>query len=376
MPLRDHFPIFQTKTYLNSCSHGALSKEVRAAYLSYLEDRDQRGADWEAWVGKQEALRGALARLLNAAPGELALVSCLSAGLNALASALDFSGPRNKVLVTDFDFPTTAQIWRAQESRGAVIECVPCFKGELTIPTERFAEHLDESTLILSLPQVCYHNGAKLDVASIVTLAREKGARVFLDCYQSVGAMPIDVRALDVDFAAGGMLKYLISSSGVAFLHVKAELIDALRPTTSGWFSQADVNAMDSRNEPAGAARRFESGTPNVPNIYAALAGLELLGKVGVAEVERHVKTLTAAIKERARERGFTLGMAGEDAAHGPLVTLRSVDMHQLVAALARQGIVVSCRAGNLRVSPHFYNNLDDVEALFQALEQHRDLLA
>ena len=377
MPLRDHFPIFQTKTYLNSCSHGALSKEVRAAYLSYLEDRDRRGADWEDWVGKQEVLRGALARLLNAAPGELALVSCLSAGLNALASALDFSGPRNKVLVTDFDFPTTTQIWRAQESRGAVIESVPCFKGELTIPTERFAEGLDESTLILSLPQVCYRNGAKLDVAAIVKLAREKGARVFLDCYQSVGAMPVDVQALDVDFAAGGLLKYLISSSGVAFLYVKAELIDALRPTTSGWFSQADVNALDlRRNAPAGAARRFESGTPNVPNIYAALAGLELLGKVGVAEAERHVKTLTAAIKERARERGFTLGMAGEDAAHGPLVTLRSADMHQLVAALAGQGIVVSCRAGNLRVSPHFYNNLDDVEALFQALEQHRDLLA
>lgn len=376
MPLRDHFPIFQTKTYLNSCSHGALSTEVRAAYLSYLEHRDRCGADWEEWVGKQEVLRGALARLLNAAPGELALVSCLSAGLNALANALDFSGPRNKILVTDFDFPTTAQIWRAQESRGAVIESVPCLEGELTIPTERFAEYLDESTLILSLPQVCYRNGAKLDVAPIVKLAHEKGARVFLDCYQSVGAMPVDVQALEVDFAAGGLLKYLISSSGMAFLYVKAELIDALRPTTSGWFSQADVNAMDSRNEPAAAARRFESGTPNVPNIYAALAGLELLDQVGVAEVERHVKTLTAAIKERARERGFTLGMAGDDAAHGPLVTLRSADMHQLVAALAGQGVVVSCRAGNLRASPHFYNNLDDVEALFEGLEQRRDLLA
>lgn len=376
MPLRDHFPIFQTKTYLNSCSHGALSTEVRAAYLSYLEHRDRRGGDWEEWVGKQEALRGALARLLNAAPSELALVSCLSGGLNALANAIDFSGPRNKVLVTDFDFPTTAQIWRAQESRGAVIESVPCLEGELTIPPERFAERLDESTLILSLPQVCYRNGAKLDVASIVKLAREKGARVFLDCYQSVGAMPVDVHALDVDFAGGGLLKYLISSSGMAFLYVKAELIDALRPTTSGWFSQADINAMDSRNEPAAAARRFESGTPNVPNIYAAIAGLELLDQVGVAEVERHVKTLTAAIKEQARERDFTLGMAGADAAHGPLVTLRAADMHQLVAALAKQGIIVSCRAGNLRVSPHFYNSLDDVEALFQGLEQHRDLLA
>lgn len=376
MPLRDHFPIFQTKTYLNSCSHGALSTEVRAAYLSYLEHRDRCGADWEEWVGKQEVLRGKLARLLNATPGELALVSCLSNGLNALANAMDFSGPRNKALLTDFDFPTTAQIWRAQESRGAVIESVPCLEGELSIPTERFAEYLDESTLILSLPQVCYRNGAKLDVAPIVKLAREKGARVFLDCYQSVGAMPVDVQALDVDFAAGGLLKYLISSSGAAFLYVKAELIDALRPTTSGWFSQADVNAMDSRNAPAAAARRFESGTPNVPNIYAALAGLELLDQVGVAEVERHVKTLTAAIKERARERGFTLGMAGEEAAHGPLVTLRSADMHQLVAALAGQGVVVSCRAGNLRVSPHFYNNLDDVEALFEGLEQRRDLLA
>lgn len=376
MPLRDHFPIFQTKTYLNSCSHGALSTEVRAAYLSYLEHRDRRGGDWEEWVGKQEVLRGALARLLNAAPSELALVSCLSGGLNALANAIDFSGPRNKVLVTDFDFPTTAQIWRAQESRGAVIESVPCLEGELTIPPERFAERLDESTLILSLPQVCYRNGAKLDVASIVKLAREKGARVFLDCYQSVGAMPVDVHALDVDFAGGGLLKYLISSSGMAFLYVKAELIDALRPTTSGWFSQADINAMDSCNAPAAAARRFESGTPNVPNIYAAIAGLELLDKLGVAEVERHVKTLTAAIKERARERGFTLGMTSADAAHGPLVTLRAADMHQLVAALAEREIIVSCRAGNLRVSPHFYNNLDDVEILFQGLDQRRDLLA
>ena len=163
MPLRERFPIFQSRTYFDSCSHGALSDEVRQAYLSYLEDRDRFGSHWEVWAGKLETLRTMLAQLLNVSADEIATASCLSDCLNSLVSAFDFSGERNKVLLTDSDFPTTAQIWRAQERRGAVIDCVPCHPGEVTIPPERFLDYIDETTLVVSLPDVCYRNGARLD---------------------------------------------------------------------------------------------------------------------------------------------------------------------------------------------------------------------
>lgn len=376
MPLREHFPIFQSRTYLDSCSYGALSNEVRQAYLDYLDDRDRFGSHWEVWVGKLETLRAMLGRLVNASADEIATASCLSNCLNSLASAFDFSGARNKVLLTDFDFPTTAQIWRAQHKRGAVIDCVPCHPGELTIPAQRFAEHIDESTLLVSVPHVCYRNGARLDIQPIIEAAHAKGALVFLDCYQSIGTMPIDVKALDVDFAAGGTLKYLVSTTGAAFMYVRDSLVAGLEPTVSGWFGQADIGAMDMhRNEPAPNARRFETGTPNVASLYASIAGMKLANEVGQAATQQHVRSLNRAIKEKVGENGFQLATPAPDDGHGAMLAIRSTDMYRLVAALEEKGITTSCRDGNLRVSPHFYNNLDDVEALFDALNSLRELM-
>ena len=377
MPLRERFPIFQSSTYFDSCSHGALSDEVRQAYLSYLDDRDRFGSHWEVWAGKLETLRSMLAQLLNTSADEIATASCLSDCLISLASAFDFTGKRNKVLLTDFDFPTTAHIWRAQERRGAVIDCVPCHPGELTIPPERFLEFIDETTLVVSLPDVCYRNGARLDIEPIIEMAHEKGALVFLDFYQAAGSRPIDLKSLDVDFAAAGTLKYLVSATGTTFLYVREDLINDLEPTTSGWFSQADINAMDIyRNNPASNARRFETGTPNVSSLYASIAGLQLVNEIGLEVTERHVRTLNRAIKQKAQENGFQLAMPAHDTGHGPLVTIRTTDMYGLVAALEDKGVITSCRDDNLRVSSHFYNNLEDVEVLFDALNELREFLA
>ena len=374
MPLREHFPIFQSKIYLNSCSYGALSHEVREAYLNYLDDRDCFGSHWEVWVGKLETLRTMLGELLNASADEIATASCLSNCLNSLASAFDFTGSRNKVLLTDFDFPTTAQIWRAQQKRGAVIECVPCYPGELTIPPERFADFIDETTLVVSVPHVCYRNGACLDIQPLIDAAHAKGALVFLDCYQSVGSMPIDVKALDVDFAAGGTLKYLIATSGTAFMYVKADLVAGLQPTTSGWFSQADIHAMDiCKNAPAANARRFETGTPNVASLYASIAGLQLANEVGLETTRQHVRSLNRAIKQRVLDNGFQLATPADDHGHGAMLAIRSTDVQRLVAALEEKGIITSWRDDNLRVSAHFYNNFDDIEGLFQALDDFRE---
>src|SRR6201994_3699879 len=186
--LRKEFPVLKRKTYLNSGSYCALANEVRAAFDAYMDDRLAVGANWDVWVMKNEAVRNLTAQLLRAAPDEIAVTASVSAGLNALASAFRFDGPRNKVVISDFEFPTNAQIWHAQEPRGARVVHVPR-AADGYIPAEMFAKAIDEQTLLVAITHVCFRNGAKLDIPGIVRLARAKGAMVLLDCYQSVGSL-------------------------------------------------------------------------------------------------------------------------------------------------------------------------------------------
>src|ERR1700691_5952180 len=234
--LRKEFPVLQRKTYLNSGSYCALANDVRAAFEAYMENRLLVGANCDVWVMKNESVRNLTATLLNASPDEIAVTASVSAGLNALASALQFTGPRNKVVVSDFEFPTNAQIWHAQEPRGARVVHVPR-AADGYIPLENFAKAIDGQTQLVAITHVCFRNGAKLDIPGIVRLARAKGAMVLLDCYQAVGSLDIDVKALDLDFAAGGMLKYLLGTAGIGFLYVRDTLIKSLLPTNSGWFA-------------------------------------------------------------------------------------------------------------------------------------------
>lgn len=374
MSIRSRFPIFEKKTYLNSCSYGALSVDVRDAYQRYLDDWNESGSDWDKWVGLYETARVSFADLINAKPEEIAVTFCASDGVNAIASALDFSSPRNKVVVSDFEFPTTAQIWHAQEKRGADISHVPECDGR--IPLEHYERAIDDRTLLVSIASVCYRNGSKQDVRPIVDLAHENGALVMLDAYQGLGAFPIDVRALDTDFLVGGTLKYLLSSAGTAMLYVRQELVERLTPTFSGWFAQRDINAMDIyANDPAPTARRFESGTPPVANIYAALAGVGLIQSWGVERIERHIGELTRAIKDGVLAEGFELATPAEDEAHGAMLAVRVEDEHAIVDALAQDDIVTSSRDGNVRISPHFYNNLEDIERLLESLKRNRQYM-
>jgi len=372
--LRERFPIFRQQIYVNSCSQGALSVDVRQAYDHYLCDWDQYGAPWDYWVERAETIRKAMADLINATTDELAVMTSVSAAVSALASGLRFDGKRNKVVSTVFEFPTVGQIWHAQEVRGAKVVHVPA-AGNI-IPLEHFEQAIDDQTLIVSLSHVCFRNGSKLDIPAIVHLAHRRGALVMVDCYQSLGTTPLDVQALGVDFMVGGTLKYLLSSAGLAFLYVHRDLIRQLNPTAIGWFSQENIFAMDpttSRLSPT--ARRFESGTPPIPNIYAGIAGINLLQSVGVERIEAHVRELTDALIEGAMQAGFNVVNPINPKQHGALITIKSNDAHQLVQRLAGERIVVSSRDNNLRISPHFYNTLADVDAVLSALKKHRDLV-
>jgi selenocysteine lyase/cysteine desulfurase len=370
--LRRDFPLLERKTYLNSGSYCALAESVKAAFDAYMDERLTVGANWDLWVMKNEAVRERVAVLLGAHPDEIAITASASAGLNALASAFDFTGRRNKIVVSDFEFPTNAQIWHAQERRGAkVVHARQAQDGY--IPLEHFDELIDEETKLVAVTHVCYLNGAKLDIPGIVRLAHARGAKVLVDCYQSVGAIGFDVKELDVDFAVGGMLKYLLGTAGIGFLYVRESLIQGLIPTNTGWLAQADIAAMDiSANTPSPTARRFEAGTPPVANCYAAEAGLNYLLAVGGEAVEARIMALTGRCMDRLEEIGWPSVTPKRDVRRGPTVAVPSSDADLLTKKLMQRGIVTSHRSGNIRAAFHFYNNDEDIENFVAAMTDLR----
>lgn len=364
--VRARFPIFERLTYINSCSQGALSDAVRQSYEDYLRDWDEKGAPWDYWVERTETARAAFARLINAEPDEIAVTTSVSAGVASLASGLRFAS-RSKVVLTELEFPTIGQIWHAQEARGARVAHVE---------PEAFEQAIDEDTLLVSTTHVSYRTGAMVDVPAVVSAAHHRGALVLLDAYQTVGSLPVNVKALDVDFLAAGTLKYLLGSAGLGFFYCRRELWEKAWPTATGWFADEDIFAMDIHDySPSPTARRFQSGTPPIPSIYAGIAGIELMEEIGIAETREHVLDLNDRLIAGVDELGGTVTTPREREKHGALVCIRSMDVNALVAALDERGIVVSERDGNLRVSAHAYNTIEDIDAVLDALRENRELL-
>ena len=373
--IRHRFPIFRSRLYINSCSQGALSDAVRESYERYLADWDERGAPWDYWVEKTEEARGSFAGLVNADPDEVAVTTSVSAGLSAVASGLRFAR-RSKIVTTDWEFPTVGQIWHAQEARGARVVHVEA-AADGTIPIEHFEREIDDDTAIVSITHDCYRNGARVNVEKVAQLAHERGALVFLDAYQSAGSLPLDVRALDVDFLAAGALKYLLGSAGLAFLYARRDVIERVWPTATGWFADRDVFEMDHRDySPAPTAARFQSGTPPVPSIYAGVAGIELMREIGIEETRKHVLELNSRLLDGLDDLRASVVTPRRPKRRGALICVKSLDAPELVAALGREGIVTSERDENLRISAHAYNSLEDVDEVLAALARHKKLLA
>jgi selenocysteine lyase/cysteine desulfurase len=375
--IRGEFPIFEHTAYLNSCSQGALSNRVRRAYEEYLDGWDEHGAEWEHWVERAEAARQAFARLLGAVPEEIAVTTSVSQGVSGIVSALPFElGERTRIVISEYEFPTVGQIAHAQELRGAeVVHVRPDEDG--TIPPERFADAVDDRTALVCCTTLSYRTGHRHDVAEIARIAHEHGALCLADSYQAVGALELDVGRLGVDFLTGGTVKYLLASAGLGFLYVRRGLMETLLPTQTGWFADEDIFRMDiSDYSPAGDARRFDSGTPPVPNIYAGLAGTAIVEEAGVEAIESHVAGLAERLMASLDELGAVVVTPREPASRGPLVCVRSTDVAALVDALDEERIVCSARDANLRVSLHLYNVEEDVDRLLAALTRHRRLLA
>jgi selenocysteine lyase/cysteine desulfurase len=376
LSVRDEFPIFEHTVYANSCSQGALANRVRAAAEEWLTGWDENGAEWEFWVERNEAARAAFAGLVHAEPDDVAVTTSVSQGVSAFLSSLDLRGERNRIVISEYEFPTVGQIAHAQELRGAeVVHVRPDADGR--IPLEAFAEAIDERTALVCSTLVSFRSGHRHDVSAIAELAHAKGALHLADSYQAIGAIEIDVRSLGADVVTGGTVKYLLGSAGLAFMWLREELRARLRPTQTGWFADEDIFAMSIADySPHATARRFDSGTPPVPSLYPGVAGMELIAEVGVPAIETHIRRLVDRLLAGLDELGATVVTPRGEGEYGPMVCLLSTNPNALVAALAADRIVVSTRDSSLRTSLHLYNVEEDVDRILQALRANRPLLA
>jgi selenocysteine lyase/cysteine desulfurase len=339
--------------------------------LDFLANWRTSIAPWEGWIEAYEGLRASFARFINAEPDEVAIVTSASAGINPIATALQF-GRRDGIVMSEYEFPTMGQIWLAQQPRGARVHFLE--GSHNTLPTERYERAIDERTAIVPLAHVSFINGMRSDVAAITKLAHDRGALLFLDDFQDAGTRRIDVKAMDVDFYVTGTLKYMLGPPGVAFLYVRRSLIESLAPTVTSWMAQRHMFAYDTMHlDPAPTARRFEGGSPSIPNIYAARPALEFLMRIGMDNVAAQIERLTRAFFDGAR--ALRIDCKTPATTIGPLVVLRSHDTQAMVAKLAARGISVSSRHDGVRFAFHVYNNRADVDAVLTALEDHIDLM-
>jgi len=371
LEVRSRFPILRQKTYLYNCSQGALSDAVESGMRAYAESWRTSSDPWGEWVGACESLRGEFARFINAHPDEVAIVTSASAGINPIANALSFER-RNVVVMGEYEFPTMGHIWLAQRPRGACIRFLDGVNNVLS--TECYERAIDDRTAIVPLTHVSFVNGFRSDVAAIARIAHAEGALVFLDGYQDCGTRPIDVKALDVDFFITGALKYLLGPPGLGFLYVRRELIESLTPTITGWMAQRDVFAYRTKHlELAPSARRFETGTPPIPNIYQARPALDLLVEIGMDNIAAQIERLARAFHSGARSLGIE--SKTPSGSIGPLVVLRAKEPAAVVASLTARGIVVSARHDGVRFAFHVYNTLEDVQTALHALEDNLELM-
>jgi selenocysteine lyase/cysteine desulfurase len=366
---RGEFPIFERQIYLNSCSLGALSRQSRRRVEEFLDLWETRGASawYDVWWQALSDVRRGYADVIGAQPGEIALHASVSTATAVLASALDYTR-RPKVVTTSLDFPTVAYQWLARRPMGIEVEIVESPDG-ISVPPELIARAIDDRTALVATSHVFNTSGANQDVRTIADAAHARGAFCFVDAYQSAGQIPVDVRALGVDFLTAGGLKWLLGGTGIVFLYVRGDVGRQLRPTVTGWFAHERQFAFDPHEiEWHGDARRFEQGTPALAAVYAQLGGLELLREIGVPAIRSTVSALTEDLIQRAREAGFRPKVAGTQSQRSAIVMLPAADPAAGVKKLAERGVIADARPGHVRLSPYFYNLFEDNAAAIEAL--------
>ncbi|MBT8335410.1 MAG: aminotransferase class V-fold PLP-dependent enzyme [Gemmatimonadetes bacterium] len=365
--LRARFPILGRRNYLNSCSLGALSVDAEAELDDFKDHWHRMGASawYEHWMGKLDTLRAEAAGLHGAQPSEAALLPSTSAALAVVADAVP-QGERNRVVCTELDFPTLAYQWRVKPEIELVVLRSP---DGIRIDPKQFEEVVDERTLFVATSHVFFSTGYVQDITALARIAREAGAWSLIDGYQAPGQIPVDMTGAGVDMYTSGPLKWLCGGPGLSYLFVRQDRIAELHPRFTSWFAAKDQFAFDFEHfEFRDDARRFELGTPSLPTVHLALGGQRALASVGWDRVFARVRELTDHLMGRCDEAGLTLRTSRDPARRSGIVMVAHPDPKGAVAHLDAMDIVVDHRPGHVRISPHVYNTVDEVDRVVDAL--------
>ncbi len=362
---REAFPTLTRKTYLNTCSLGLLSVDTRAAVTQFLDLWEEYGASawYRIWLSEVQACREKFARLINASPDEIAILPNVSSALSILASC---DVPGTNVVSASMDFPTIPYQWHAKPGMEVRLAPTP---DDVSTPFSGYESNVDRETAWLATSHVFYTSGAIQDARRLAGLAHANGALFLLDAYQATGQIPVDVKALDCDAYLTGGLKWLLGGPGICYLYVKRELHERLAPTATGWFAHADQFAFDTSTfRPHADARRFEAGTPAVAAVYAGSAGLDTILRHGPAAIAARTTELARDLAERLEDAGYQLAAPEDPTRRSAIVAVRRESPAPIVKALAAEGIIVDHRPGRVRVSPYFYNTVEENERFVNAL--------
>jgi kynureninase len=372
---RKEFPILDRTTYLISNSLGAMPRGVYANLQAYADSWAGRGVRaWEeGWWEMAVGVGNKVAPLIGAGPGEISLHQNVTQTQAVITSCFDFRGLRNKVVMTELEFPSIQYFYNEQTRQGARVEVVPS-ADPVRFDLDAFLAAIDETTLLVPISLVLFRSSFVVNAKAIIEKAHRVGARVILDVFQGTGTIPFDVRQLGVDFAVGGVLKWLCGGPGVAYLYVREDLRAKLRPALTGWIAhkrpfEFETGAIDPRED----SFRYLNGTPHIPALYACQPGLEILNQVGIEAIRKKSVELTSRLIDGATKRGWGVNTPAQSAERAGTV---SVDCPHAAAVcrelLAREIIVDYRPKAGIRISPHFYNTLDECEF---ALAQIEDIL-
>jgi kynureninase len=365
---RDRFPILGTCTYLINHSLAAMPAAAEDNLLDYARTWRERGIrSWaEGWWDMPVTVGDQLGRILGAPSGSIVMHQNVTVAEAIVLSCFTRSRERNRIVYEEANFPSVRYLYQAQPDLDVVAV------GEGTA----VADAIDERTLLVPISHVLFKNGEIQDVEPIIRRAREAGAHVVLDCYQSAGVVPFDLTELGVDFAVGGSVKWLCGGPGAGWLYVRPDVADRLEPTLVGWQAHARPFAFEPELEYASGARRFLTGTPNVPALYAATAGYDVIEEVGVPRIRERSLALTQLLIDLCDEAGLEIVSPRDPARRGGTVTVSTPDHAACHRELGERGVICDFRPGlegGIRLGPHFFNTEDEVR---RAVSELADVVA